>query len=393
MPRKICVVTSSRADYGLLSGLITLLEADEKVDLYLVVSGAHLAGEFGNTHLEVENDGFRIHEKVEMLRTADTPLGISDSIGQGVANFGRAFNRFSPELLVLLGDRVEILAAAIAAMTHHIPIAHIHGGESSEGAIDEAIRHSVTKMSHLHLVSAEPYRNRVIQLGEDPAMVFNVGALGIDNILKQELPSRARISREINFDLGSGSLLLVTYHPMTLGVGASQNSMSELLAALANVPEAKVVFTKANADEGGRAINNLVEGFGRNCPGRVYVTESLGRQRYLGLLRAADTVLGNSSSGIIEAPFLGTPTVNIGDRQKGRLRCPSIIDCGESREAIAAALNLSLSPGFQEKASRGTGMYGHGNAAKQIHKHLMQTELEKVIWKSFRDIAPSEQGS
>ena len=387
MGRRICVVTGSRAEYGLLSGLIGQLDRDSGIDLKIVVTGAHLSPEFGLTYREIEADGFGIDAKVEMLPASDTASAVAKSIGLGVIGFAEAFDGLSPDLLVLLGDRIEILAAAETALVSRIPIAHIHGGERSEGVIDEAIRHAVTKMAHLHFVAAEPYRRRVIQLGENPARVFTVGALGVDNIVKQKHPTRARLGKELGFDIGDGVLLLVTYHPATLSDSGPEAPMKELLSALDCFADAKVIFTKANADEGGRLINRMIDEYAARSPQRVYAAASLGNRLYLAALNAADAVVGNSSSGIIEAPALGKPTVNLGDRQRGRLRVESIIDCEETEGAIRAAVETALTPAFRSRAAAVTPPYGEGRAAEEIHRRLAAVSLDGLLDKTFHDVS------
>lgn len=384
--RKICIVTGARAEYGLLYWLMKEIGADADLHLQVVVTGMHLSPEFGLTYQQIEADGFAIDAKVEMLLSSDTPVGIAKSMGLGVIGFADALDRLKPDILVLLGDRFEILAAAQVAMASRIPIAHIHGGETTEGLIDEAIRHAVSKMSHLHFTAAEPYRKRVIQLGESPDRVFNTGAIGLDNLIGLSLLNRSELETELDFKLSSAPLILCTYHPVTLNEDDAGCALRELFNALDRLPDAKVVFTKGNADAGGRVINQMIDDYAAKNSGRVAAFTSLGQVRYLSLLREVDLVLGNSSSGIIEAPMVRIPTVNIGDRQRGRLKAPSIIDCKESADAIAVAIEKALSPDFQKIVAEGKTFYGEGGGSKLIKHVLKTTSLEGILLKRFHDL-------
>lgn len=383
--RRICVVTGTRAEYGLLYWLLREIEADADLDLLLVVTGMHLSPEFGMTVREIEADGFRADERVEMLLSSDTPAGITKSIGMGLLGFADVFDRNRPDVLVLLGDRFEILAAAQAALVARIPIAHIHGGESTIGAIDDAIRHSITKMSHYHYVAAEPYRKRVIQLGEHPERVHVVGAPGLDHVRRSELLTRAEIGQSLGVALRIPTLL-ITYHPVTLDDRDPSEPMTELLAALDAVPEALLILTKANADPRGHIINEMIDSYVAKHADRAKAFTSLGRQRYISALHHVDAVVGNSSSGIIEAPAAHIPTVNIGDRQGGRLRAASVIDCEEKRDDIAAAIREALSPEFRRSASSSISQYGDGNASRRIKEHLKDAPLDSVLKKRFFDL-------
>jgi UDP-N-acetylglucosamine 2-epimerase (non-hydrolysing)/GDP/UDP-N,N'-diacetylbacillosamine 2-epimerase (hydrolysing) len=316
--RKICIVTGTRAEYGLLYWLMKEIQGDPDLELQTIATGMHLSPEFGLTYKKIEEDGFTINEKVEMLLSSDTPVGIAKSVGLGVIGFADALARQKPDIMVVLGDRFEILAAAQAAMIARIPIAHIHGGETTEGAIDEAIRHAVTKMAHFHFTAAEPYRRRIVQLGEAPERVMNYGAPGLDNIKKLKLLNRAAFEKAIKFSLGKMSFL-VTYHPVTLSAANPDQSFKELTNALDQFPEAKIIFTKANADTAGRIINYNIEKYVKQNPQRAKVFTSMGQLLYLSAIKNMDIVIGNSSSGITEAPSFCKPTVNIGQRQRGRL--------------------------------------------------------------------------
>jgi UDP-hydrolysing UDP-N-acetyl-D-glucosamine 2-epimerase len=385
--RKICVVTGARADYGLLYWLLREIETERTLELQLAVTGMHLSPEFGLTVREIEADGFLIAERVEMLLSSDTPVGVAKAIGLGVIGFADAFARLRPDILVVLGDRFEVLAAAQAALVARIPIAHLHGGETTKGTFDEAIRHSITKMAHLHFVAAEPYRRRVIQLGEDPARVFNVGAPGLDHIRRTTLLDRAAFERSIEFEMGQPTFL-VTYHPATLVERSAADGARELLRALDRFETARVLFTRTNADTGGRAVNELLEAYVEAHPKRARLFTSLGQQRYLSALRLVDLVVGNSSSGVIEAPAFGVPTVNIGPRQEGRLRAASVIDSAEDADAIAAAIERAMSPRFRAELEGMASPYGEGDTARRVVEVLLAVEIgEGLVMKRFFDVA------
>jgi UDP-hydrolysing UDP-N-acetyl-D-glucosamine 2-epimerase len=380
---KICVVTGTRADYGLLYWLMKEIQADAGLQLQIIATGMHLSPEFGLTFRTIEEDGFTIDSKVEMLLSSDTPVGIAKSIGLGVIGFADALERLKPDKMVVLGDRYEILAAAQAALVARIPVAHIHGGETTEGAIDESIRHAITKMSHLHFVAAEPYRARVIQLGEHPDTVFNVGALGIENIKRLQLLDKSQLEQSINFELGT-LCFMVTYHPATLGATAPQVAMQALLDALDQFPDARIVFTKPNSDTDGRILGQMIDEYANHNKGRAAVFTSMGQVRYLSALQFVDAVIGNSSSGIIEAPACNTPTVNIGDRQSGRIKADSIIDCLETTESIITAIKKVLSPSFRMRSKQSVSRYGNGESATHIKDHLKQVNLSNT--KRFYDL-------
>lgn len=376
------MVTGSRAEYGLLYWLMKEIQEDPELELQIIATGMHLSPEFGLTYKVIENDGFVINEKVEMLLSSDSPVGIAKSIGLGVIGFADALNRLKPDILVLLGDRYEIFAAAQAAMVAKIPIAHIHGGESTEGLIDEPIRHAITKMSNLHFVAAEPYRVRVIQMGESPDKVWNYGAPGLDNFKKLPLLNKEEFQQSIRFDLGKLSFL-VTYHPVTLINENPGILFHELLSALDYFQEAKLIFTKANADTEGRTINDLIDNYVESNKHRAISFMSMGQLLYLSALKHVDVVIGNSSSGIVEAPFVPKPAVNIGDRQKGRLRAGSIIDCKEDTEDIIKAIQKAISPQFNKAILKVSSPYGSGDASKKIKEKLKEVSLDGLIMKHF----------
>jgi GDP/UDP-N,N'-diacetylbacillosamine 2-epimerase (hydrolysing) len=382
--RKICVVTGSRAEYGLLSWLMREIKADADLELQIIATGMHLAPQFGMTRDEILGDGFCIDAEVEMLLASDSLVGMAKSLGLGIIGLTDALARLAPDLVVLLGDRFETFAAAQSAMCLRLPIAHLHGGEATEGAIDEAIRHAVSKMAHLHFVAAEPYRRRVIQLGETPERVFTVGALGVDAIRKMALPTRAELESDLGFNFGE-KLLLVTYHPVTLANDAGK-PVEALIHALDNFPEAKIIVTGVNADAGRDAIAERFSSFASAHPNRVRLVNSLGQRRYLGVMREAAAVIGNSSSGVIEAPTMGVPTVNIGDRQRGRLRAASVIDCGEDANSISVAISQALSPEFRALLGTMEMPFGDGNAAPRIKKILKTHPLEGLLMKRFHEV-------
>lgn len=384
--RKICVVTGTRAEYGILSALMSEMACDNELKLQVVVTGAHLSEEFGHTYQHIEDDGFHIDAKVEMLLPGDSRVSITKSTGRGVMGFADAYDRLQPDLIVVLGDRYEILAAAQAALLMNIPMAHIHGGEITEGAVDESIRHAITKMAHLHFTSTERYRMRVIQMGENPANVFAFGAPGLDNFVRMKLPDLSSLEESLGIKL-KAPVFLITFHPETFADDAPQAAVKPLLDSLASFGDATCVITKANADAGGKAINAELGSFAEKFPDRVVLVSSLGQARYLGMLKVADVVIGNSSSGIIEAPAAGVPTVNIGDRQKGRLRAPSVVDCANNSQAISTAILKCLSNSFREEAFAKENPYGQpGLISKEIKGILKTVELEGILVKRFFDM-------
>lgn len=363
--KKICVVTGTRAEYGLLKPLIEKIDHDKNMELQLVVTGMHLSPEFGLTYKEIEQDGFYITERNEMLLSSDTPNGITKSVGLGIIGFADIFTRLLPDLVVLLGDRYEALAAATAAMIHKIPIAHIHGGELTLGAIDDAIRHSITKMSTLHFTSTEEYRKRVIQLGEEPDRVFCVGSLGVENIKKQKLLDKGKLEQSIGYSL-ENPYVVVTFHPATLENNTAETQVENLLKALNQFKEYHIIFTKANADSEGRVINQKIDEYVNANVDRAIVFVSLGMVRYLSILKYCEMVIGNSSSGLIEAPSLKIPTVNIGNRQMGRVRAESVIDCGNDEREIAEAISKAVQIKKEYKINTISNPYEKNNTSETI---------------------------
>lgn len=381
--RKIAVVTGARSEYGLLALLLKLIKNDPELQLQLIVTGMHLSSEFGSTFREIEQDGFVIDEKVEMLLSSDSCTAVTQSVGLGVINFAKVYERLTPDVLVVLGDRFEILAAVQAAMFARIPIAHIHGGETSEGAFDEGIRHAITKMSYWHFVAAKEYQKRVIQMGESPERVFNVGAPGLDYLSEIQWMSRDQLEVSLEISLRA-PLFLVTYHPVTLADNSAEILFNELLLALDEFPEATVIFTYPNADTNGRAIIAGIDDFVSKNPQQRKAFTSLGRLRYLSLMRFADVVIGNSSSGLIETPVFKKATVNIGIRQQGRLKASSIVDVAEKSDDIIRGIQHVLSETFQQQLASTESLYGQGQASQKILEQLKRGT--PGICKSFFDI-------
>jgi GDP/UDP-N,N'-diacetylbacillosamine 2-epimerase (hydrolysing) len=383
MNRKICVITGTRAEYGLLRWVMQDIKDDAELTLQIIATGMHLSPEFGLTYREIEKDGFQIDRRVEMLISSDTSVGIAKSMGLGMIGFADALNELEPDLIVVLGDRFEIFAAVSAALVARIPVAHLHGGETTEGAFDEAFRHSITKMSHLHFVAAEEYRQRVIQLGEQPDRVFLVGGLGIDNIKRLQLLDRAELEASLDFKLGLKNLL-ITFHPVTLETATARDQMTELLVALVDLSDTHFIFTLPNADTNGRALIQMVHQFVAQHPNaRAYT--SLGQLRYLSCIAHVDGVVGNSSSGLAEVPSFKKGTVNIGDRQRGRLQAASVINCQPTSQSIRLALRQLYEPTFQARLNGVRNPYGNGGASDAVVKVIKNCELGGLVKKEFYD--------
>jgi GDP/UDP-N,N'-diacetylbacillosamine 2-epimerase (hydrolysing) len=385
MTTRLSIVTGTRADFGLFSPLLRELKRRRSFEVQIVATGMHLSSEFGLTYREIEENGFHIDEKVEMLLSSDSETAIGKSIGLGIIGFGDVFRRLKPGAVILLGDRFETFAAAVSAFMAKIPIAHIHGGEVTRGAFDDALRHSITKMAFLHFTSTETYRKRVIQLGESPDRVFNVGALGLDNIRHSKLLSR----RTLEKDLGIGRHprnLLVTFHPATLDPGTWGEQFQNLLAVLGGLAGTQIIFTKANADTGGRLINGMIDAFVQKNPSASKAFDSLGYLRYLSLMQFVDGVVGNSSSGIIEAPSFRIGTVNIGSRQEGRIRAESVIDCEPTIAGITGALEKLYDPQFRKALGHVINPHGDGHSAKRICDILSRWPFDNLEPKAFYDI-------
>lgn len=369
MTRRIAVFTGTRAEYGLLYWLMKGIQASKNLQLQVIVSGMHLSPEFGETWKQIEADGFQVDAKVEMLLSSDTPVGVVKSMGLGTIGFADALDRLKPDLLVVLGDRFEALAVAQAALVMRIPVAHLHGGEITEGAYDDAIRHAIAKMASLHFTAAEPYRRRVIQMGEAPESVFNVGAVGLDHLLRAVPMSQDELSASLGFELRE-PYFLVTYHPVTLAAEDPETTCRAMLAAIDRFPGYQAILTYPNADNGGRTMIPILKDYARSQPGRVLTIPSLGFRRYLSALGRAGAMIGNSSSGLIEAPAFGVPTVNIGARQLGRLAADSVLHCAPDTESIRTAIEKALSPDFAAICRGAVNPYGQGNAAAQIVRVL-----------------------
>ena len=385
MKRKICIFTGTRAEYGLLKPLIDELKLEKTIELQLIITGMHLSPEFGMTVNEISLEGFGKVEKVEILLSSDTAVGVSKAMGLGMISFAEALERLKPDLLIGLGDRFELFAVVSAALINRIPVAHIHGGELTYGAYDDSFRHAITKMSHLHFTATEEYRRRVIQLGENPKTVFNVGALGLDNIRKMKLLSLKELEKSILFKLDK-PFFVVTFHPVTLEKNSSEHLMKELLAALDEFIDYKIIFTKPNADNDGRIIIKLIDDYVKKNLNRAIAFESLGQLRYLSALKYAELMIGNSSSGIIEMPFFKKSTINIGDRQKGRIFSNSVIQCGAKKNEIVEAVKKGLDQEFRKSFRNEINIYGRGNTARKIKSILLRTDFSNLLKKEFYDL-------
>ena len=382
---KICVVSGTRAEYGLLYWTMKAIQDNPNLELSVCVTGMHLSPEFGLTYKQIESDGFQIDGKIEMLVSSDTSVGITKSIGLGLIGFADFFERTKPDWILVLGDRFEIFAAVSAAMIARIPVAHCHGGEATEGLIDEAIRHSITKMAHLHFTSTVEYRNRVIQLGEQPKNVFHVGALGIENINRLKLLNKEEFEASIDFKLSSLNFL-VTFHPVTLDNASAEQQFTELVEALSSFKVAKIIFTKPNADNDGRVIIKLIDEFVSNNPTNAKSFISLGQLRYLSAIKHCQVVIGNSSSGLIEVPSFKKPTINIGDRQQGRIEAESVISCKPEKKSIIEAITLALSEEFQNQLPNIKNPYGEGNSSVKILDTILSKSVGNILKKNFYNI-------
>jgi GDP/UDP-N,N'-diacetylbacillosamine 2-epimerase (hydrolysing) len=385
MSRRVCVFTGSRAEYGLLKPLLDEIKRDQFLDLKLLVTGAHLSKEFGLTYKSIEDDGFTCDEKVEMILSADTPVAICKSMGLGMIGISEALMRIKPDLFVILGDRFEIMVAAATALVCRVPVAHIQGGELTLGAIDDQFRHAITKMSLLHFVATDEYRDRVVQLGEDPSRVFNYGALNVDAMKKIELLSRKQIEKKLKISLDPKSLL-VTFHPVTLENNTAGKQFSQLIEAIHSFDQLKVIFTKTNADTGGRIINDLIDKYVEENPQKAVAFTSLGQLVYISSIFHIDAVAGNSSSGVIETGTFKLPTVNIGDREKGRILPDNVIDCDQSVESIRIAIETALSKEFKDSLRDMVNPYEMDNTAKNITAKLRDYPLPSTVKKEFHDM-------
>ena len=382
--RKICVVTSTRAEYGLLYWLLKEIKADSELKLQLIVTGVHLSPEFGLTYKEIEKE-FKIDKKIEILSSSHTSLDICAEMARVYEKFAPALAELKPDILVLLGDRYEIFGVAGVASIMQIPIAHIHGGETTQGAFDEAFRHSITKMSHIHFAATNEYANRIIQLGEDPSRVFNVGGPGIENIKKLNLLNKDEFEKSIKFKLAKKNIL-ITFHPVTLENSSAREQFNELLNALDELEETNFIFTKANSDTDGDVINKMIDEYVSENPQKAVAFASLGQLRYLSAIKFVDIVLGNSSSALLEVPSFKKATINIGDRQKGRARASSVIDVRPVKEEILAAIKRAFSKEFEQTLKDTINPYDGGNPSKKMVKILKEIKLEGILKKKFYDI-------
>ena len=378
------MITGSRAEFGLLRWVMQEIKEDPKLDLQIIATGMHLSASFGSTYKEIEEAGFDISLKIESLDDSDSPVGIAKSIGIGVSECAKAFRDLQPDVVVVLGDRFEIFAAATAALVTKIPLAHIHGGESTVGAFDESMRHSITKMSSIHFVAAEDYKKRVIQLGENPEKVYNVGGLGLDGIEKLDLLGKEELQNVLGIRFQSKSLL-VTFHPATLENDSAETQMKELLLSLSKLSDTTVIFTLANADMGGRVINSLIDKF-IAIHENAFSFASLGQRLYFSCIREVDGVIGNSSSGLTEVPTFKKGTVNIGDRQMGRLQAGSVINCSAIASEISLAIDVLFSEDFKLKIMGTINPYGEGGASERVVKVLREIPLEGLTKKYFYDL-------
>lgn len=385
--RKICVVTGTRAEYGLLSRLMMIIKDSVQTQLQVIATNMHLSPKYGNTYQEIEKDGFTIDCKIPIIDEKDEDNAVTTvkSMAKALSGFADAYNVLKPDMVVVLGDRYEILAAATAALIERIPIAHLHGGEVTEGAYDDAIRHSITKMSHLHFTSTEEYRNRVIQLGEQPDRAFYVGALGVENIKKFPLMGKDEIEDEIKFKLDDHTIL-VTYHPVTLGNHTAEQDIKEFIDALEERKDLRVFFTMPNSDTGSQAIVDAINSFVANNSDRAIAFKSLGIKRYLSVMKYAGAVVGNSSSGLLEVPSFGIPTLNIGDRQKGRMAADSVYNCETDKESILKGLDTIMSPAFRQKAKETHNPYDKEGTAQAIFDVISTYPLDELKQKHFYNL-------
>ncbi len=383
---KLAIITGTRAEYGLLKPLISKLKNCNEFDVKVIATGTHLSPEFGYTYKEIEKDNIHIDEKVEILMSSDSSIGISKSLGLAIISFSEVFDRMKPDAVIVLGDRYEIYGVTTAASISKIPVIHLHGGETTEGAFDEAFRHCITKMSYFHFTANEEYRKRVIQLGESPERVFNVGAIGIENILSMDLLTKSELEENIKFKLDK-PYGLVTFHPVTLEKGTAQKQFKELLNSLSKMKNMKFIITKANADSDGRIINKMIDEYVQNNKERVISFTSMGQLRYLSAMKYCSLVIGNSSSGIVEAPTFKKPTINIGDRQKGRIQATSIINCRSQEDEILNGINKALNKEFLDEIQQIVNPYGDGNTTSKIIE-VIRKELFKDInmKKKFYDL-------
>ncbi len=382
--RKICFVTGARSDYGLLHFLLKMAVKDSAFKVQILVTGSHLSKDHGLTFSEIENDGFRIDLRVDMLISDDTSAGVVKSMGVGMIGFAEAYKELTPDLLVVLGDRYEILVAVSAALIYQIPVAHISGGELTEGAVDDSIRHAITKLSNIHFTATKEYRQRVIQMGENPSRVFNIGEVGLDYITHTKLLSKREVEKQTGFTFGNKNIL-VTFHPETIGDKSAILQISEILKAFEKHKDMNIVFTKPNADMDGKIIWEECLKYQRRYPKRIFTFVSLGRHRYLSMMKYMDAVVGNTSSGIVEAPSLHVASINIGSRQTGRIRASSVINVPCTCIAIDKALDKIYSTSYMKVVSNVKNPYGKGNSSLNLLKVLKKTDFKTLLLKKFYD--------
>tara|TARA_B110000459_G_C16617011_1_gene499487 strand:- start:607 stop:1767 length:1161 start_codon:yes stop_codon:yes gene_type:complete len=380
--RKICVITGSRAEYGTMYYLIKEINDDPDLILQIIVTGTHLSPEFGLTYKEIIKNNFKISKKIEIIQSSDTSIGICKSMGLAMISFSEAFEELKPDICLVLGDRYEIFSAVSSAMISRIPIAHIHGGESTEGVIDEAIRHSITKMSHLHFVANNEYLKKVVQLGENPKRVFNFGTPLLDSIFNIKLLSFVKLEKALNFKLGVKNFL-VTFHPVTLEENTSSIQFENLLAAISKFDDTKIIFTLPNSDTNGRVIIKMIDDFVTENPLKALSFKSLGQLKYFSALKHFNVIIGNSSSGLSEAPSFKIPTINIGDRQNGRIKAKSVIDCSPEIHNIIKGINKALSRPFQEELKKTINPYGKKGASIKIKNKIKAYDLDGILKKKF----------
>jgi UDP-N-acetylglucosamine 2-epimerase (non-hydrolysing) len=384
--RKICVVTATRAEYGLLKCLLDDIKADNDLDLQIIATGTHLSPEFGLTSKQIEGDGFTVNKKIEVLLSSDTPVGVSKSMGLAQISFAEAFDELKPDIVVVLGDRYELIPIVSAANIARIPVAHLSGGEMTEGAMDEMFRHAITKLSQLHLTAMDEYTHRVIQMGEQPSSVYTVGEIGLDNLMRMKLMSRSDFENSIGCGLKKRNILF-TYHPETTqDITKTETDFSKILLSLDRLEDTLLIFTKANADVGGRLINKMIDEYIAQNKDRAICFASLGQLRYLSALKYVDAVVGNSSSGIVEAPSFKIATINIGNRQRGRIRASSILDVDVNEDKIFNAIQRIYTSEFREILKGTTNPYGQGNSSHKVVHVLKQVDLSSLKMKRFYDI-------
>lgn len=384
--KTLCILTATRAEYGLLHPIIEKMILQPDIDVRVVVTGAHLSPEFGMTIHEIENDGVKIDKSIEILMSSDTPVAISKSMGLAMISFAEYFSELQPDALMVLGDRYETLAVCSAAMNARVPIIHLHGGETTEGAVDEAVRHAITKMSYLHFTSTEAYRKRVIQLGESPERVYAVGAIGVENALTTSLMTKNELEVSLGIELGE-KYAVGTFHPVTLENQSAEQQANQLIEAISEFPEYTFVFTKANADSNGRVINEMLAQATEKYK-NIVLFDSLGMRRYLSAVKGASFVIGNSSSGLIEVPSFHIPTINIGDRQKGRIKGTTVIDCEPESESIILAIRKAIDASFVSGIQDSLNPYGDEKTSERIVsitlEYLVNNKME--LKKKFYDV-------